>query len=226
MMKKRRFSIIALSACLLQVLFSCTNEGYDTGDGNLSYLCADFVEARTSADAVIKSVVTDEGTTLSLSRGLKPAWASVPDTVYRALLYYSKHGSPVDPLSIARVPVAVPHDQNDSLFTDPMEVESVWTSANGKYVNISLLLKTGMPDSLDQRQWVSVVYDPEAAVPSRSLLLLHSQNGVPEYYTTRMYVSVPVSFFPSQDSLCIRVNTYDGMKKYVARLSAPFVEPS
>lgn len=218
MEKRSRWFAVTVLACLSMTL-SCTNEGYDTGDGSLSYLCADFVEAYTSGDAVITRAVTDDGTELQLAHGLKPAWVSVPDTSYRALLYYNKKGSPVEPLAISRVPVAVPHIQNDSLFTDPLGVESVWTSANGRYVNISLLLKTGTPDSLDLRQWVSLVYDPETTEPSSSLLLLHCQNGVPEYYTTRMYLSVPTVAFPSQDSLCIRVNTYNGMKTYVARLS-------
>lgn len=222
-------SISAVFACLLSLMpVSCTNESYDTGDGGLSYLCADFVEAHTTSDTTITKVVTDDGAALSLSRALKLSWVSVPDTLYRALLYYNKKGNPVEPLAMGRVPVIIPRIQKDSLFTDPLGVESVWMSASGKYVNISLLIKTGIADSVDARQWISVVYSPHTPhTPNRgagglygvqdTLLLLHSQNSVPEYYTSRMYVSIPTAALPSRDVVNIRVNTYGGMRTYTVR---------
>lgn len=219
-------SISAVFACLLSLMpVSCTNESYDTGDGGLSYLCADFVEAHTTSDTTITKVVTDDGAALSLSRALKLSWVSVPDTLYRALLYYNKKGNPVEPLAMGRVPVIIPRIQKDSLFTDPLGVESVWMSASGKYVNISLLIKTGIPDSVDARQWISVVYCPHTPNwgagglygVQDTLLLLHSQNSVPEYYTSRMYVSIPTAALPSRDVVNIRVNTYGGMRTYTVR---------
>lgn len=219
-------SISAVFACLLSLMpVSCTNESYDTGDGGLSYLCADFVEAHTTSDTTITKVVTDDGAALSLSRALKLSWVSVPDTLYRALLYYNKKGNPVEPLAMGRVPVIIPRIQKDSLFTDPLGVESVWMSASGKYVNISLLIKTGIPDSVDARQWISVVYSPHTPNwgagglygVQDTLLLLHSQNSVPEYYTSRMYVSIPTAALPSRDVVNIRVNTYGGMRTYTVR---------
>lgn len=219
-------SISAVFACLLSLMpVSCTNESYDTGDGGLSYLCADFVEAHTTSDTTITKVVTDDGAALSLSRALKLSWVSVPDTLYRALLYYNKKGNPVEPLAMGRVPVIIPRIQKDSLFTDPLGVESVWMSASGKYVNISLLIKTGIADSVDARQWISVVYSPHTPNwgagglygVQDTLLLLHSQNSVPEYYTSRMYVSIPTAALPSRDVVNIRVNTYGGMRTYTVR---------
>lgn len=239
-MRNTVVSISAIFACLLSLMpVSCTNESYDTGDGGLSYLCADFVEARTTSDTIITEVVTDDGAALSISRPLRPSWASVPDTLYRALFYYNKNGNPVEPLAMSRVPVIIPRIQKDSLLTDPVGVESVWMSASGKYVNISLLIKTGIPDSVDARQWISVVYSPPAPrrgvlqtdtnphTPHRgaggpygeadTLLLLHSQNCVPEYYTSRMYVSIPTAALPPHDVVNIRVNTYGGMRTYTVR---------
>lgn len=225
-MRNTVVSISAIFACLLSLMpVSCTNESYDTGDGGLSYLCADFVEARTTSDTIITEVVTDDGAALSISRPLRPSWASVPDTLYRALFYYNKNGNPVEPLAISRVPVIIPRIQKDSLLTDPVGVESVWMSASGKYVNISLLIKTGIPDSVDARQWISVVYSPHTPNwgagglygVQDTLLLLHSQNSVPEYYTSRMYVSIPTAALPSRDVVNIRVNTYGGMRTYTVR---------
>lgn len=214
-------SIFATLACLSSLMLaSCTTETYDTGDGGLSYLCADFVEAYTNSDTIITAAITDDGVGLSLARGVKSKWVSVPDSLYRALLYYNKKSDPVEPLALSQVPVVVPRVQKDSLLTDPMGVESVWTSANGKYVNISLLIKTGIPDSIDTRQWISVVYDPETEGQTSDLLLLHSQNGVPEYYTTRMYISIPTATLPKQDAINIRVNTYGGMRTYTAKLKS------
>jgi len=45
------------------------------------------------------------------------------------------------------------------------------------------------------------------------LRLLHSQNGVPEYYTSKSYVTLPLSYYRGKlnagDKIIIRINTYD-----------------
>ena len=46
-----RRSLKYILLLLVFALFACENEAYDTGDGPLSDMRADFVEAQTDADA-------------------------------------------------------------------------------------------------------------------------------------------------------------------------------
>lgn len=198
------------------VLTSCTNEGYDTGDGSLSYLCVEFADVFTAADTTMSKAITDDGETVEFARHLKAGWASAPDSSYRALLYYSKEGTPSKVFSLRQVPVLRPEHSADTIATDPLSVESIWTSGNGKYVNLSLLLKAGVSDSIDNRQWLSLYTDQTDSTDNECrLLLLHGQNGVPEYYTTRIYISISVSTLPQAKDVSLRVNTYQGMKTYM-----------
>ena len=43
-----------------------------------------------------------------------------------------------------------------------------------------------------------------------SLLLAHSQEGMPEYYSQRNYVSIALTSLKA-DSVCLTVNTYEGL---------------
>ena len=111
------------------------------------------------------------------------------------------------------VPVLRPAEKVEQVATDPVGLESVWTSRNGRYVNIGLLLKTGVPDSVDARQWISVMRDGDYVSDQTgvyAIRLLHGQNGVPEYYTSRFFVSIPVDTLPTGHRVRLRVNTYDG----------------
>lgn len=207
----RKAIIPTLMALLSSV--SCTNEGYETGDGKYSYLCTEFVDAYTSADTLVTRVVTDDDETLGLLPNIRPSWVTRPDTVYRGLLYYNKVGNPVKAFSLAMVPVLRPAEKVEQVVTDPVGLESVWASRNGRYVNIGLLLKTGVPDSVDARQWISVMRDSDYVSDQTgvyAIRLLHGQNGVPEYYTSRFFVSIPVDTLPTGHRVRLRVNTYDG----------------
>ena len=180
-----------LSICLF---LSCTTEEYESGDGEMSYLRADFVMAYAGADKSIVSAVTDEGEQLTWSKGFAPKWAEKADTTYRALLYYNKVEGKVDPVSI--VSVSVPRvrkmsEVKDKVYTDPVVFESAWKSANNSFINLGLQLKT--------------------------LRLYHHQNDVPEYYSANLYVSIPFDRLPCDiqkgDEVSITINTYKGEVK-------------
>ena len=222
------FAGLAIMALMLTSLISCTNESYDSGDGNLSYLCAEFVEVHTSHDTIMRSATTDAGSELIFSQPFRSSWASEPDSSYRALLYYDKATSPVSVFSLQRVLVLTPASVSSSSSSapvpsafpegsiDPLSVESAWTSESGKYFNLSLLLKTGNADGNTSQQWLSLMIDPQGAGDG-DLLLLHRQNGVPEYYTSRVYVSIPASSLPTDKPINIRIHTYKGEKIYRLR---------
>ncbi len=216
----------ALLITLLIFIFSCSNDGYDTGDGPLSYMRADFVEAQTNSSAYINKIETDDGETLSLTKSPSAWWASKPDTVYRALLYYNKvlssSGSyQAEPIAISQVPVPTIHDTSDleeGIITDPVTFSSAWKSKNGKYINLDLYLKIGSTEDPNNQQIIGIVNDgtqqPEYGNKHVNLRLYHSQNGIPEYYSSETFLSIPISSIPDSlsegDEVEISINTYDG----------------
>ena len=202
---------------------SCTNDSYEAGDGDYSYLRADFVELKTKAAKLVAEATNDDNERLAFSNPLTVSWAEKGDTIYRALLYYNKveNGLP-EPFSAVQVPVLKPSTLKDdeTLHTDPLTLESSWTSANGKYLNLSLLLKTGVEEGLDARQSIGVVINDVTEQSDGSkhydLVFYHHQNGVPEYYTSRVYSSIPTSFFKQGDTATLTIHTYQGavVKEY------------
>ncbi|MBR0523584.1 MAG: NigD-like N-terminal domain-containing protein [Prevotella sp.] len=210
-----------LGICLF---LSCTTEEYESGDGEMSYLRADFVMAYAGADKSIVSAVTDEGEQLTWSKGFAPKWAEKADTTYRALLYYNKVEGKVDPVSI--VSVSVPRirkmsEVKDKVYTDPVVFESAWKSANNSFINLGLQLKTGTPTAIDAKQVIGMLCDTiiqrEDGSKEVALRLYHHQNDVPEYYSANLYVSIPFDRLPCDiqkgDEVSITINTYKGEVK-------------
>lgn len=202
---------------LLLIVTACEHNFYETGDSELSYLHTDFVEAQTNELSAFVSATTDDGTQLTLKPAVKEQWATRPDTTYRALLYYNKVENGVTS-SFAISPVAVlrPRLALDfpTVYTDPVGFESVWMSKNRKYLNLTLTLKTGKTEDKKIAQTLAIVCDSIKEMPSggRSfyLRLYHHQNGVPEYYSRRVFTSIPLTGFKQKDSIYLNINTYKG----------------
>lgn len=207
--------IIFVTALLM--LSACKNDSYESGDGQYSYLQADFVEANTSASKELVSARTDDGDMLLFSPHVFKEWASTPDSVYRSLLYYNKVSDDrtTEVYSIVQIPVVKIHKlkEGDDISTDPLFLRSVWISSNRKYLNLEFGIKTGVEDGNDNIQTLSVVYDPDVNNSNDSrnpyIKVVHKQNGVPEYYTSYGYISVPLNDFALGTTIHLSVNTYD-----------------
>ena len=207
--------IIFVTALLL--LSACKNDSYESGDGRYSYFTADFVEANTSAAKELVSARTDDGDMLLFSPHVFKDWASTPDSVYRSLLYYNKvnddHTTEV--YSIVQIPVVKVRKVNSSeeLSTDPIFLRSAWVSSNNKYLNLHFGIKTGVEEGNDNLQLLSVVYDPDKnmSFDAHNLYfkVVHKQNGVPEYYTSDGYLSIPLDNIAQGTTIHLSVNTYD-----------------
>lgn len=216
---KHKAAALLLSAAT--ALCGCTSETYDSGDGRYSYLTAEFVVAHTAASKTVDYVVCDSGERLFLSPSYRMEWAEKADTAYRALLYYNapkvtaSSDQTVEAVAAMQVPVLrpVPAFMLEAVATDPLTVESAWLSENGRYVNLALLVKTGTPDSGAEGQSIGLVLDgiETATDGTRCAMtrLYHSRGGVPEYYTSRHYVSIDTQDF-SADAVSIEINTYNG----------------
>jgi len=218
-----RLIVIIIINSLLSILnCSCTQDGYDKGEGQYSYLLGDFVEAKIGADKNIVSLMTDEGETLPLSKPYTAKWITRSDTVYRCMLYYNKvrdsKGQDVaEPISVGEVPcpVIIPLSELEvEMKTDPVKFESAWMSKTGKYINLSFALKTGTTEDDEAIHSLRVVQDTIMTNPDGTstsyLRLYHDQGGVPDYYSTQVYASIITSEVLA-DSACITINTYKGI---------------
>lgn len=165
--------VVASAAVVAAALLaSCTTEQYDSGDGKLSYLRSDFVEACTDAQSRMSSFTTDEQLSLQVEGTPKVSWMTTPDSTYRALVYYAAPGSSsasgpsssssssasftersAQNLTSAPVKVFIVNNvlcpkikrlqTSAPPKTDPVSFVALWLSANRKYVNITFDVKTG-----------------------------------------------------------------------------------
>lgn len=224
-MRNLRTYLFLMATLLLAA--ACQNDAYDTGDGSLSYMRADFVEAATDASAHIVKVTTDDDQTLFLSPALQTSLATTPDSTYRLMLYYnvsrqtSSATTTVEPISAVSVLVAKVQGAVRNLSelpTDPVGITTSWKSANGRYINFELAIKVGTVDGeMGSQSLGAVCYAQEQTAGGKNkytVRLLHDQNGVPRYYTATAYVSIPLYNFPSAlssgDTIEVEVNTDGG----------------
>lgn len=203
----------------LPLLAGCSSDGYETGDSGLSYMHADFVEAHTSDKGQFDRVLTDDDAELSLSPNAYASWATKADTTYRALLYYNKVGSDntVQPIQIVHVVTAryANTERTDTLRTDPITFQSLWRSRNGKYLNIGFYIKTGTDEEGKiGSQTVGLRRDSVVTAADGGRIvyvtLTHNQNNVPQYYSSRAYLSLPLEGDDRQSAFHVKINTYAG----------------
>lgn len=210
-------TIFAATATLLTALAACTNDGYDTGDGQLSYLTAALATLHTGPNKLVTAADLDDGATLTLTKAVAVGWATKADSTYRALLYYDANGTTtVRARSVVQVPVLRPMaaDRVEQMRTDPVGLESAWMAQSGAYLNLSLLLKAGKADDNGATQTIGIVSRGTTADGdgrrTAHVELYHDQGQVPEYYTVQRYASIDMRDLGSPDAVEITVNTYNG----------------
>ena len=223
---KKLFHILfafILTAHFSLLYLSCTQDGYEKGDGVYSLMQGDFVEAQVGADKKMVSLTTDDGVTLPLTQPYTASWITKADTLYRCMLYYNKTKDAqgriaAEIISISPVPCASlvslsKFRSKRELKTDPVKLQSVWMSKSGKYLNMHLQLMIGNPDDTTAIQQIAMVCDTVYAYPDStrtcSIILHHDQNHQLEYYSTDAWLSLPVTGLPV-DTFRLSVNTYSG----------------
>lgn len=221
--------VTVLLSSLIALLAACTHDAYDTGDGGLSYMRADFVEAETDASSTIAAVLTDDGERLMLTKRVKTEWASKPDTAYRALLYYNKVETDgasfmAEPIAMSRVltPRIMPvEDFKGGMKTAPVMFVSSWKSAGNRFINFDLKIKTASLDGEGKGHTIGMACEKVEQKADGghviNLRLYHDRADIPEYYSSQLYLSIPSSFLPlspaSGDEVVVRMATYDGERE-------------
>jgi len=214
MTKPTKISLAALAVAL--ALTACENDSYDKGQGKYSLTQADLVEAYSNEDKAIDRVETDEGQSYTLVPQATASWVTTADSTYRAILYYNKvDDTSAEPVAMARVyslSLLALEDLKE-VKTDPVKFESLWMSKNGKYINMALYIKTGQDGDDETVQTIGMVCDgvKENADGTKTsfLRLYHDQGNVPEYYSSKQYISISCSAIEA-DSVCLTIETYDG----------------
>lgn len=216
---KTTFHIIALVG-LLFFSTSCSNTSYEEGDSKLSYLRTDFADATTDSQGRLSAATTDDGVSLTFTRPMQTSWSNAADSLCRVLLNYNMYANGADsnvvePLAakiVYTLQPAKPSVQTQAA-TDPVSLVSAWKSKNGNYVNLRLGLKTGKASGDDKRQSIGLALDSTVTSDGSTtycLRFLHSQGGVPEYYTTDAYISIPIKQMTTGSKVRLSLNTYNG----------------
>ena len=212
---------ILLASHVSLVMSSCETDAYEKGEGDLSLMTAELVEAHIDAEKHVDHVETDQGERLTMTKPLTAKWITTADTTYRAMLYYKKTGSgQAEAVSFGRVGVLLPHADSikGGMKTDPVNLESAWLSQNRRYLNLRLRLLTGHTDDDEAVQSLGLVGFSALSTPKHvRMTLYHDQGGQPEYYSSTAFVSIPLSAV-SADTLSLSANTYHGMVERTFRL--------
>ena len=204
------------------VLLACTQDTYEKGEGKYSLMRGDFAEAVVNGSKQVTKIITDDGDELPLTTPFTAKWVTKADTVYRCMLYYNKVDDKAEVISMGQVPCADINtlaEFKKPMATDPVKFESSWISKTRRYLNLSLLLKTGSTDDTTAVQSLAIVSDTLIThldnMQTRHLILYHNQGNVPQYYSTQVYVSIPTERIDA-DSVQISINSYDGevIRKY------------
>ena len=212
--------ILCYTLTVLFMLWSCTTDSYDKGNGKYSLLQAELANIHVGADLRIDYLTTDDDQRLQVANPLAVGWMKTPDTTYRAVAYFNRKEEGAEIIGINRVGVAVPK-KIDTLKTDPVRFESLWMGHNGQYLNASIYLLTGTADDENAIQRLGCCKDTLIANADGSatqrLTLYHDQGGVPEYYSQRTYLSIPMKGIKA-DSVSIAVNTYTGVVRRTLKI--------
>ena len=212
-------TVASILMMLTIALSSCETDSYEKGEGRYSLLQADFANLTVDNEKRGVSFVTDEGESYLLSNPLKTSWIETADTVYRTYLYYNKEDNgKADIKSIGILPTLIARDAKDFKRQpqDPLGVESSWLTRDSKYINMGLLLKNGRDDNGKEgihslALALDEVRQNDDQTHTAYYRLLHEQGEAPEYYTNRRYVCILLPTEERPDSVCLTVNTYDGV---------------
>ncbi len=209
----RIYKIIILGT----LLAGCQQEPYDSGDTSLSYLTAEMVSVHVKGTAV-ESIVNDDDEKLPISYDFKVSESMAhPDTTYRMMMYYNREGTAdikIVKSQMANVMSLMDESSTTLRQTDPVILTSAWMASNGRYLNMSIGVKTGKEEDVEAYQSLALVTDSVRMTADgrcrRYVTLTHDQSTVPQFYTATLYICIPTEEYPDGDEITLRVNTYDG----------------
>jgi len=200
---------------------ACETDSYEKGEGKYSLMQADFCQLFVNGQKQASSFTTDGGETFQLNPVFTAKWIETADTTYRAIIYFNKiSATQAQSVSIGTVATLHPieHWRFKEQPQDPIGFESAWLSKNGNYLNVGLLMKTGRISDEELPHNIGLAQDTVIVNANKKRTayyrLLHSQNGIPAYYTNRRYISIALPQ-PRPDTICFTLQTFEGKLKKI-----------
>lgn len=199
---------------MAMLLLACTTDAYDKGEGDYSLMTAEMADITVGERCEALNAITDEDEQLLFTRPFTTSWFVTPDSVYRTVLYYKKvENNTVEAIGASNVSVLRPHIIED-MKTDPVQFESAWLSTNRRYLNASIYIMLGDTSNELLKHVVGMNTDTleinENGTSTLHLTLYHDQGGMPEYYSQRAYLSVPLDSL-DVDSVSLSIHTYNAV---------------
>lgn len=204
----RQVASTILFVLMLFCWFGCST---DEDDAVPAYKI-DLVEANTDHDGNVSVIRFDNGKTYTVDQTIA---AETADTTYRCMCTYMINANQkISVYGLTHIFSANPRQKADfkAVAFDPVNLTSCWKS--GGYLNLHIgLLTTDVgshrfgfcEDSVVNRSGCQMLY----------LTLMHGRpEEDAESYTKEIFMSIPLRQYTC-DSVCIRVQTYEGWKQVV-----------
>lgn len=180
---------------------------------NIQTMLADMTP---DANGQVSELTLDDGGVKTLAKPLNGLKA---DSTYRIWAVYEVQ-TPTCVSLIGCTPVLTAAPKvyaADKVHTDAVNVVSCWQGAS--YINLHIGIKgtnTGKHYFGFNRGELT---DNGNGTRTLHITLLHDQHGDPAYYTTEMYLSMPLKplagmLRPSTDSVSVSVNTFRGVEHF------------
>lgn len=180
---------------------------------NIQTMLADITP---DANGQVSELTLDDGGVKTLAKPLNGLKA---DSTYRIWAVYEVQ-TPTCVSLIGCTPVLAAAPKvyaADKVHTDAVNVVSCWQGAS--YINLHIGIKgtnTGKHYFGFNRGELT---DNGNGTRTLHITLLHDQHGDPAYYTTEMYLSMPLKplagmLRPSTDSVSVSVNTFRGVEHF------------
>lgn len=208
MMKRTALCLLATTILLGT---ACNDD--ETPLPNIQTMLADMTP---DANGQVGELTLDDGGVKTLAKPLKGLKA---DSTYRIWAVYEVQ-TPTCVSLIGCTPVLAAAPKvyaADKVHTDALSVVSCWQGAS--YINLHIGIKgtnTGKHYFGFNRGELT---DNGNGTRTLHITLLHDQHGDPAYYTTEMYLSMPLKplagmLRPSTDSVSVSVNTFRGVEHF------------
>lgn len=214
----KRILPIAFLLCLL-LAGSCKEETYVYPN-----VITEFTDIQTDESGTITHLVADNGKRYAVQprEGLSGLHA---DTIYRTVSVYQflteeTNSSEAEVMLYSSKIVISPYpakasEWKDSIYTDPVDIQSIWLSGN--YLN--LIAEVKRKDQAHAFHFIedSISTDSQG-VHTLYLRLFHNSNQDYEAFTDLTYLSVPLRNYQdilrTGDKICFRIHTYKEGQTY------------
>lgn len=208
MMKRTALCLLATTVLLCT---ACSDD--EKPLPNIQTMLADMTP---DANGQVSELTLDDGGVKTLAKPLKGLKA---DSTYRIWAVYEVQ-TPTYVSLIGCTPVLTAAPKvyaADKVHTDAVNVVSCWQGAS--YINLHIGIKgTNTGKHYFGFNRGELTYNGNGT-RTLHITLLHDQHGDPAYYTTEMYLSMPLKLLagmlrPSTDSVSVSVNTFRGVEHF------------